>query len=213
MKVLGISGSPRKDSVTDQLVKTVLDACDCESHFLSLSGKIVQPCVACLGCVRDNTCVLKDDMRELRELLVEADAYVIGAPNYFGMLNAMTHSFLERWYQFRHREGKMLSGKLGVAVGVGGGMPEEPAKNIQTFFQYNQIECVGTVCAQGPASCFVCGYGEDCAVGAVHMFYGAGTKITDDMIPSLAKQPDVLAKARELGQELSCRFKRFAAGT
>ena len=46
-----------------------------------------------------------------------ADAYVIGAPNYFAMLNGITHCFLERWYQFRHRECKAVAGKLGVAVG------------------------------------------------------------------------------------------------
>ncbi len=57
--------------------------------------------------------------------VLKADAIVIGAPNYFGRLNALCHSFLECFYCFRHdkdREGGMkLAGKLGVIVSVGGG--------------------------------------------------------------------------------------------
>lgn len=213
MKVLGISGSPRKGSTTDQLVQEVLKAVDCQSKFISLAGKTIGPCIACLGCVKDNICVLKDDMRQLRQAIVSADAYVIGAANYFSLLNGLAHCFLERWYQFRHREGQAVSGKLGVAVAVGGGMPQPPAENIKKFFEYNRIECIGSVAAQGPASCFVCGYGETCKVGAIHMFYGAGTKITPEITPELAKQPECISQAQQLGAELSRRLKDFAQGT
>ena len=213
MKVLGISGSPRKGETTDKLVQAVLEGCECSTEFVSLAGRRIGPCIACLGCVKTNVCVLKDDMRDLREKIVEADAYVVGAANFYSVLNGLAHCFLERFYQFRHREGKAVAGKLGVAVGVGGGAPEPAIENIKTFFQYNQIECVGSVGAQGVACCFTCGYGEDCRVGAIHMFFGAGTKITDEMIPSLEKQPEAVEAARALGRELSDRLKRFAHAT
>ena len=213
MKVLGVSGSPRKGSTTEQLVKEVLGAVECETEFISLAGKNIGPCIACLGCVKDNVCVLKDDLAEMREKIVQADAYVIGAANYFSMLNAQAHCFMERWYQFRHREGKTVSGKLGIAVGVGGGEPGPPTENIKTFFQYNKIECVETVTAQGPACCFICGYGEECKVGAIHAFFGAGTKITPEMIPDLSKQPEQIAAARAAGKKLSDRLKALGQGT
>lgn len=213
MKVLGISGSPRRGSTTDQLVQEVLNGVECDKEFIPLSGKQIGPCIACLGCVESNVCALDDDMRQLRDKIVSADAYVIGAANYYSMLNGLTHCFLERWYQFRHREGKAVAGKLGVAVGVGGGVPDAPVENIRKFFEYNQIECVGTVMAQGPASCFICGYGETCKVGAIHMFFGPGTKITPETTPDLAKQPDRIAEARRLGMELTRRLKEFGQAT
>ncbi len=213
MKVLGISGSPRKDHSTDRLVKEVLDTVGLETEFISLAGKRIGPCIACLGCVEDNICKVKDDMRQLREKIAQADAYVIGAPNYFSMLNGLAHCFLERFYQFRHREGKTVAGKLGVAVGIGGSNGDKVVDNIQTFFQYNQIECIGTVSAQGAASCFTCGYGEDCNVGAIHKLFGPGTKITPEMIPDLDKQPEKLEAAQLLGRELGERLKGFAAAT
>lgn len=213
MKVLGISGSPREGSTTDQLVQEVLNGVDCDKEFVSLAGKRIGPCIACLGCVKDNVCVIDDDMRTLREKIISADAYVVGAANYYSMLNGLTHCFLERWYQFRHREGKAVAGKLGVAVGVGGGAPEPPTENIRKFFEYNQIDCVGSATAQGPASCFTCGYGETCKVGAIHMFFGPGTKITPEITPDLSKQPERITDARGLGMELTRRLKEFGQAT
>ncbi len=213
MKVLGISGSPRAGSTTDQLVQEVLSGIDCDTEFISLVGKNIRPCIACLGCVKDNVCVLKDDLADMRQKVVDADAYVIGAANYFSVLNGLAHCFLERWYQFRHREGKAVAGKLGVAVGVGGGDGEIPVQNIRKFFEYNQIECVDSVSAQGPASCFTCGYGETCKVGAIHMFFGPGTKITPEITPDLAKQPEKIAAARRAGITLGERLEGFARAT
>lgn len=213
MKILGVSTSPHKGGTTDRLVQEVLKGAECETEFVSLAGLEIRACTACLGCVEDNTCVIKDDMEGLRERIVGADAYVIGAPNYFSTANAAAHCFMERWYQFRHREGHAVSGKLGVAVGVGGGEPGAPINTIKTFFQFNQIECVGEVGAQGPACCFYCGYGETCKAGAIHMFFGPGTKITPEITPSLDKQPDCLARASEVGKALSDRLKTFAQGT
>jgi multimeric flavodoxin WrbA len=213
MKVLGISGSPRKNHTTDILVKEVLNATGCENEFISLAGMQISPCIACLGCVKDNICKINDDMQALREKIVEADAYVIGAANYYSMLNALTHCFLERFYQFRHREGKNVSGKLAVAVGVGGGDGAPVIDNLKNFFQYHQLNCVGELSAQGAACCFTCGFGEDCKVGAIHMFFGPGTKITPDMIPNISKQPEKLEEARLLGEKLGKQLKGFAAAT
>jgi len=213
MKVLAVAGSPRTGETTEQLVKEVLTGVECETEFISLSGKEIRPCTACLGCVEDNVCVIQDDMQELRAKIVDADAYIIGAPNYYGMLNGQTHCFLERWYQFRHREGKAVSGKLGVAVGVGGGEPEPPAEDIERFFEYNQIDCVGSVTARGRACCFSCGYGETCKVGAIHMFYGPDTEITEEITPDLSRQPEKIDRARELGRQLSDRLADYARAT
>lgn len=213
MKILGISGSPRSGSTTDQLVQEVLQGAEVKTEFVSLSGKQIGACTACLGCVEDNVCVVDDDMAGLRASIVEADAYVIGAPNYFNLINGLAHCFLERWYQFRHRSGKAVAGKLGVAVGVGGGEPDAPAAQIESFFRYNQIECLGSVTAQGPACCFTCGYGETCEVGAIHMFFGPDTQITPEITPHLSKQPKARARARKLGQSLLRRLREYGRAT
>ena len=208
MKILGIVGSPRQGCTTEQLVREVLAGADCETELVSLARLNIRPCIACLGCVKDNVCVLQDDLAPLRERIVQADAYVIGGANYFSTLNGLTHCFLERWYQFRHREGQGVAGKPAVAVAVGGGDPEPAAAAIRTFFQYNQIDCLASVTAQGPACCFTCGYGETCKVGAIHMFFPPGTKVTPEITPDLSKQPQALASARQAGKALCERLRQ-----
>jgi multimeric flavodoxin WrbA len=94
MKILGICGSPRKEKLsgTYKLVETVAQATGCDYEIVSLKGKTISGCIACLGCVKDNICKVEDDLVLLREKIVDADAYIIGAPNYYSGLNATTHS-------------------------------------------------------------------------------------------------------------------------
>lgn len=210
MKILGVVGSTRKETQSGvyTLVKTVLENTGCQFELISLKGKTISGCIACLGCVKDNICKVEDDLTELRNKVVEADAYVIGAPNYYSTLNAITHAFLERWFQFRHQEGDTLWGKLGVAVGVGGTSGQFPADEIEKFLAYNFIETVAKVSGQGAASCFSCGYGENCKVGVPYLLYGEGLRITEEMIPNVTKQPEVMKAAVDAGKLLGERLDK-----
>lgn len=208
MKILGISGSSRKEGTSGgtKLIQTVLENTGVEYELISLRNKTIGGCIACLGCVKDNICKVEDDLKPLREKIVAADAYVIGAPNYYSTLNALTHAFLERWYQFRHQTGRTLWGKLAVAVGVGGTSGAAPADELEKFFMYNFIETVAKVTGQGAASCYTCGHGETCQVGIPMMIHGPGVKITDNIIPNVEKQADVMAAAVQAGKLLGERL-------
>ena len=209
MKILGISGSPRKNdrSGVHKLVQTVLENTGIEHELVSLKGKAISGCIACLGCVKDNICKVEDDLTPVREKIVEADAYVFGAPNYYSTLNATSHAFLERWFQFRHQTGNTLWGKLAVAVGVGGTSGRFPADELEKFFLYNFIETVAKVTGQGAASCYSCGHGETCKVGIPNLIHGEGVKITEDIIPDVTKQPQVMKAAVAAGKLLGERLK------
>ena len=209
MKILGISGSSRPDDVstTFKLVNIVLESTSIPYDIISLRDKKIAGCISCLGCVKDNICKVQDDFKEIREKIIAADAFVIGAPNFYSGINASTHAFLERWYQFRHQGNDTLWGKLAVSVGVGGMHGKQVVENIEQFLCYNFIESVATVTGQGVSTCYSCGYGENCPVGAPRMIYGEGVKIVPDMIPSISKQPQVLKAAAEAGKLLGDRLR------
>jgi multimeric flavodoxin WrbA len=202
-------GSTRDPNISgvQMLVQTVVENTGCNYEVVSLAGKKISGCIACLGCVKDNICKVQDAMTDLRAKIVEADAYVVGAPNYYSTLNATTHAFIERWFQFRHQEGNTLWGKLAVAVGVGGTSGEYPANDLEKFFLYNFVETVAKVTGQGAASCFSCGYGSTCKVGIPTMLYGPGVKITEDLIPRVTKQPATMKAAEEAGALLGKRLR------
>lgn len=210
MKILGISGSPRKDEVSGvaKLVKTVLEASGCEYEYVSLRGRKIGGCIACLQCVEDNVCKVQDDLTPLRDRIVAAEAYVIGAPNYYSGINAATQALLERWFQFRHQAGNLLWGKLAVVIGVGGSSGRPPADALERFMAYNFTDTIAKVVGQGAASCFSCGFGETCPVGIPRMLYGDEVKITDDLIPDVSKQPEVMRAAQAAGRLLGERLRQ-----
>ncbi|MBN1804868.1 MAG: flavodoxin family protein [Sedimentisphaerales bacterium] len=208
MKILGISGSPRPPEVSGvfKLVKIVLQATELDYEIISLRGKNISGCIACLGCVKDNICKVKDDMIDLRDKISEADAYVIGAPNYYMGINALTRAFLERLYQFQHRTGTTLWGKLAVAVGVGGFSGRICCDRIEQFLAYRFVETVAKVAGRGTAPCHTCGYGQNCQVGVLGRVHGEDVKITHGLIPDVTKQPELIASAKQAGRLLKNRL-------
>lgn len=209
MKILGISGSPRKNEKSGvyTLVETVLKNTGYEYELISLRNKTINGCIACLGCVKDNVCVVQDDLAPMREKFIEADAIVFGAPNYYCTMNANAHAVMERFFQFRHQSGDLLWGKLAVAVGVGGTTGSFPADEIEKMFLYNFVETIAKVTGQGAASCYSCGYGETCQVGIPQMMHGEGVKISAEIIPDVCKQKDVIDSAIKAGKKLGERLK------
>ena len=98
-KIVGISCSPRAEAFTSNLVKEILAGTGEETEFISLAGKEIKPCRACLMCVNDNICKQDDAWSKFQSKLLQAEALVIGAPNYYGGINSLAHIFLERFYK------------------------------------------------------------------------------------------------------------------
>ena len=122
IEVLGISGSPTKNSNTDRLIKAVLNETGAESEFVKLSDINVRPCRACYKCVPDNVCKVNDDFPALAEKIKTAKALVIGGYIPYSQIDGYTKALLERFWSFRHQE-NLLKGKL-VATVITGLDPE-----------------------------------------------------------------------------------------
>jgi multimeric flavodoxin WrbA len=216
MKILGICGSPRPEvkSATYRIMDLLLKETGHEYELISLGKLKFSGCTACLGCAKDNVCIVQDDLVTLRDKIVNADAFVIGSPNYFSGMSSLTHAFLERWFQFRHQEGKLVWGKIAVAVGVGsmGGTPA--IEQIEKFMSYNLVKTVDTLSITGNPSCFYCGYGNTCEMGVPRMM---GIECPEpSRIPDIMDNPktkkSVLDAGARLGKFLSAGYdRRFVA--
>gem|GEM_PF-2721733 len=64
-EVLGISGSPIKNSNTDRLLQAMLAETGCKTEFIKLGDINVRPCMGCKRCVPDNVCKVEDDFPAL----------------------------------------------------------------------------------------------------------------------------------------------------
>ena len=98
MKVLGVSGSPIENSNTDRVLKKALESTGLQTEFIKLKEYKVAPCLACLGCVKTNRCVIEDDGIMLAEKAKTADAMIIAGFTPYSSLDARTKAFIERLY-------------------------------------------------------------------------------------------------------------------
>lgn len=208
--ILGISASARQDGITSAAVKAVLQASEMEYDYVSLTGKRINGCIGCTRCATDNFCKVKDDWNEIGEKMLNAEAIVFGAPNYYGTINALGHACLERTFCFRHRDVFSLKGKLGVVVSAE--YSRETQNSVQTMIakmmESNKMEIVGSVVARGYSQCYTCGYGESCGVGNVVKDHGFLDEIKSEHCPPrFDEQKDSIDQAYRAGKLLGSTLR------
>lgn len=124
LKILGISGSPRREGNTSLLVKKALEVCrmkGAETEYISLTGKEILYCDNCNACVVENNflCPKQDDVSGILEEMRSSDALIIGSPTYFSSVPGQLKALFDRTLPLR-RNNFQLSGKVGGAIAVGG---------------------------------------------------------------------------------------------
>ncbi|MHA1300487.1 MAG: flavodoxin family protein [Candidatus Helarchaeota archaeon] len=112
MKILHISGSPRKNSNTDFLLKSMLPYT--KGEFIKLSNFTISPCKACWACQKTGKCIIDDEMSNiLIPKLIECDAIILGSPVFFCNVSAQLKAFIDRTWSIR---GKLRNKVAGVVV-------------------------------------------------------------------------------------------------
>ena len=95
--VLGICGSARKKGNTATLLREVLDATGMENELVFLSDLTIGFCTGCLSCVKNKgVCIKDDDMKGLLEKMIEAQAIVLGSPNYYYDVSGLMKNMIDR---------------------------------------------------------------------------------------------------------------------
>ncbi len=152
MKVVGISGSPRKGN-TEWMLKRFLEEVarsGIEAELVLLRDAHIKGCDGCLSCEaggkkRKGTCRIQDDMQQIYPKLLHADGLALGTPVYFELLSGLLKNFLDRtcpiWPKL---EGKPVAG---IAVAEEG--PGKAVENLKTFSSVCGMRWVGHVTALG----------------------------------------------------------------
>ncbi len=120
MKVLIVSGSPRKGKNSEMIArycKSVLTKEGIETEMFNLSEHVVGPCIHCDHCQHGPGCSIKDSMPY--GSLSSADAIIFITPTYMGGMTSQLKAFIDRSVSLR-RNGFQLKGKPGAAIAVGG---------------------------------------------------------------------------------------------
>lgn len=149
MRVVGISGSPRKGGNTECLVNECLSEfanCGWEVSKFFLSEKTVKSCIGCETCVESDACVIKDDDASLLfDEIASCDAVIIGSPAYYRNVTAQLKAVFDRTFAYKQNE--LLIGKPGGAIAVGRG--EGGGQAIVLTIIYNYLLSCGALPVPG----------------------------------------------------------------
>lgn len=103
MKTIVINASPRKKCNTSQIMKSAqkgAESAGAEVEYINLYDYTFKGCVSCLSCKRKDAercrCYYRDDLTEIIEKILKADALLIGTPIYFGQATSQFRALMER---------------------------------------------------------------------------------------------------------------------
>lgn len=147
-KVILLSGSPRKNSNTVDVLKECameIEANGVETEILSLRGMNIRSCIACNKCVESGNCVLNDGLDEIIDKLREANGFIPAAPVYFGTARGDIMSALQRIGKVSRGNDKFLSWMVGgpILVARRGGQTLS-LQEMSMFFPINEMIMVGS---------------------------------------------------------------------
>ena len=101
MKILALSGSPRKKGNSVRLLDEFCRGAEAAGHevlFFDVAHMNIHACLACNACRIDGSCFQQDGMQEIYPHLVDADAIVLATPLYYLGMSAQLKLVIDRFY-------------------------------------------------------------------------------------------------------------------
>ncbi|MGD0008092.1 MAG: flavodoxin family protein [Terriglobia bacterium] len=120
-KVLLISGSPKADGNTAQLMNEcarVIREQGVEAEVISFSEMKIESCTACGKCGESNECSLQDGLNDIIKKLRASQGFIVGSPVYFGTARGDVMAALQRIGQVSKKSEQFLAGMVGGPVAV-----------------------------------------------------------------------------------------------
>lgn len=183
MKITAFLGSPRAGGNTDLLAEQVLrGASDAgfETETVALRKLRVRPCTGCDKCWQSaRPCIFNDDMSVLYETIGESDILLFATPVYWYAPTAIFKAFIDRLIPLNRPQGwHLIENKAAILVTAyeedGTTAAEPMLRMFELSLEYLRITFLDSLVAGG-----------------------VGPK------GAVAERPDILARAYEMGRNLS----------
>ena len=173
MKILGINGSHRAGKNVATMINTALEAAaamGAEVELVELSECNIEYCVGCNRCLFKPECSIKDDdMAMLTEKMLEADAIILGSPDYFSNVSGRMKTFMDRTRPM-HMVANALKGKVAGCVtmcGLDHCGAEQTIETMERWFTIHEMTVVrprpeGPVRIGAPIGSLLDSFNDEC---------------------------------------------------
>jgi multimeric flavodoxin WrbA len=139
MKVVLLSGSPRKGGNTEQVLELCAETIrgeGLEAEIISIGDLNIESCTDCGYCNNHPNCVKRDGLNEIMEKIKSAEGLITASPVYFGTARGDIMSAMQRIGYVSGRNGRWLEGKVGgpIAIARRGGHTSTLQEMLMVFF-------------------------------------------------------------------------------
>lgn len=161
MKIVGISGSPRRSGNSEILLDRALEgaaSAGADAEKIVLNELEIRSCQECGGCDKNGVCVIPDDMSHLYKTLDKADAVIVASPIFFASLSAQTKMMIDRFQcewmaKYMLKKAMRKKRRKGLFICVSGSHRNDYFENagsiIKAFFATLDIEYCGELFCGG----------------------------------------------------------------
>lgn len=150
MKILGISGSPRRDGNTDYAMKKAHDLIkeklpEADIEFIRVADYQIEHCRGCRHCMEAVECIIRgDDLDLLVEKMLASDLILLGAPVYWWGPPGVLKDFIDRTHGFYPDETRFIGKKVAlISVAADSGFPSH--ERTMSWLQHYGAEIVAKV--------------------------------------------------------------------
>lgn len=133
MKILVVSGSPRKKGNTMSMVKIIENEMNeidnsIKYEYVHLIDKDLRFCIGCSKCLREggHNCPLKDDAQGLLKSMHKADGIIFASPGYAAMVSGLMKNFIDRFMYLDHIPELIAKPTLIISTSGGDGVMGAP---------------------------------------------------------------------------------------
>ena len=106
MKILVLTGSPNRNGSSNFLASEFIRGAEEAGHTVrtvDAAHADIHPCTGCVHCGYNGPCVQKDEMEEIRSMILDADMLVFVTPLYYYGMSAQLKTLIDRFCAFNSR--------------------------------------------------------------------------------------------------------------
>lgn len=120
MKIVIITGSPHKKGSSNCLAERFIEGAKEAGHSVErfdVAFMNIHPCLGCDHCGMNGPCVQRDDVAQIRDVLLSADMAVFVTPIYYFGVSAQLKMVIDRFYSYTTKlSGRHLKAALITAA-------------------------------------------------------------------------------------------------
>lgn len=154
MKIVVLEGSPNKHGSSNMLADEFIRGAEKSGHkieVIDVAHANIHPCTGCIHCGYEGPCVQKDDVENIRKIILDSDMIVFVTPLYYYGMSAQLKTMIDRFCAFNSsiQRKHMKSAIISAAWNADSWTFDSLMSHYKTLVRYLNFEDMGAVLGKG----------------------------------------------------------------